>query len=55
MSKGEHLADEQVAHQALYRVVDEPAVGPVRRLRHPALFDGTPAETDDLPSPPLTG
>jgi crotonobetainyl-CoA:carnitine CoA-transferase CaiB-like acyl-CoA transferase len=53
MGKAEHLADEQVAHQAMYRIADEPGVGPVRRVRHPALFDGAPVDTDDLPSPPL--
>ena len=55
MTKAEHLADEQVAHQAVYRVVDEPRVGAVRRVRHPALFGGAPVDTDDLPSPPLAG
>ena len=53
LSKAEHLEDEQVVHNRVYRVVDEPGVGPVRRLRHPALFGGEPVDTDDLPSPPL--
>lgn len=53
LTKAEHLDDEQVVHNAVYRVVDEPGLGPVRRVRHPALFDGRPVETDDLPSPPL--
>ena len=26
---------------------------PVRRVRYPALFDGAPVDTDDLPSPRL--
>jgi crotonobetainyl-CoA:carnitine CoA-transferase CaiB-like acyl-CoA transferase len=47
----EHLDDEQVAHNGLYRSV--PAVGTKRerRARYPALFDGAPISTDDLPVP----
>jgi crotonobetainyl-CoA:carnitine CoA-transferase CaiB-like acyl-CoA transferase len=54
LSKAEHLDDPQVVHNEVYRVVDEPGFGPVRRVRHPALFDGEPVDTDDLPPPPLT-
>ena len=53
MTKAEHLADEQVAHNAIYRIVPDPTLGSVRRPRHPALFDGAPVETDDLPSPAI--
>jgi crotonobetainyl-CoA:carnitine CoA-transferase CaiB-like acyl-CoA transferase len=53
MSKAEHVEDEQVVHNAIYRVVSDPVVGNARRTRHPALFDGQPVETDDLPCPPL--
>jgi crotonobetainyl-CoA:carnitine CoA-transferase CaiB-like acyl-CoA transferase len=49
-----HFEDAQVAHNATYHVIDDPLFGPMRVVRHPALFDGTPAETDDLPVPPLT-
>jgi len=53
MTKAEHIDDEQVVHNAIYRVVPDPTLGTVRRPRHPALFDGRPVETDDLPCPPL--
>ena len=53
MNKAEHLDDEQVVHNAIYRVVPDPTLGTSRRTRHPALFDGQPVDTDDLPSPPL--
>lgn len=53
MTKAEHIDDEQVVHNAIYRVVPDPILGTVRRPRHPALFDGRPVETDDLPCPPL--
>jgi hypothetical protein len=53
MTKAEHLDDEQVVPNAIYRVVSDPMVGLVRRTRHPALFDGAPVETDDLPCPTL--
>jgi crotonobetainyl-CoA:carnitine CoA-transferase CaiB-like acyl-CoA transferase len=33
----EHLADPQVVHNQLYDVVDQPGVGPVRRVRYPAV------------------
>jgi crotonobetainyl-CoA:carnitine CoA-transferase CaiB-like acyl-CoA transferase len=51
MSKAEHIADEQVVHNAVYRIVPDPALGEARRIRHPALFDGAPADTDDLACP----
>ena len=44
----------QVVHNEMYRVVDDPVLGPIRRPRHPALFDGTRVDTDDLPCPPLS-
>ena len=53
MTKADHLEDEQVAHNAIYRIVPDPTLGTARRTRHPALFDGKPVDTDDLPSPPL--
>ena len=54
MTKAEHLDDAQVVHNAIYRIVDDPVLGSTRRIRHPALFDGTPVETDDLPCPTLS-
>jgi crotonobetainyl-CoA:carnitine CoA-transferase CaiB-like acyl-CoA transferase len=48
LSFGAHLADPQVAANGTYREVDDPVLGRVRALRHPALFDGEPTETDDL-------
>jgi crotonobetainyl-CoA:carnitine CoA-transferase CaiB-like acyl-CoA transferase len=53
MSKAEHIGEAQVVHNAIYRVVDDATLGTARRTRHPALFDGAPVETDDLPSPAL--
>ena len=53
MTKAEHIDDAQVVHNAIYRVVDDATLGRARRTRHPALFDGEPVETDDLPSPAL--
>jgi crotonobetainyl-CoA:carnitine CoA-transferase CaiB-like acyl-CoA transferase len=53
MTKAEHLEDEQVAHNAIYRIVADPTMGSVRRPRYPALFDGAPVETDDLPCPAI--
>jgi crotonobetainyl-CoA:carnitine CoA-transferase CaiB-like acyl-CoA transferase len=52
MTKAEHIVDEQVVHNATYRIVDDPYAGRVRRPRHPALFGATPVDTDDLPCPP---
>jgi crotonobetainyl-CoA:carnitine CoA-transferase CaiB-like acyl-CoA transferase len=54
MTKAEHLDDAQVVHNAIYRIVDDPVVGRARRVRHPALFDGAPVDTDDLPCPPFS-
>ena len=51
LSYGDHLADPQVASNGTYRVVDDPVLGRVRTLRYPALFDGAPTDTDDLPIP----
>ncbi len=48
---GAHLADPQVAANGTYREVDDPRLGRVRNLRHPALFDGAPTDTDDLGVP----
>ena len=53
MTKAEHVEDEQVMHNAIYRTVPDPTLGMARRPRHPALFGGKPVETDDLPSPAL--
>lgn len=36
----EHLADEQVAHNAIYAVEDWPGIGPVRLPRYPAVSPG---------------
>jgi crotonobetainyl-CoA:carnitine CoA-transferase CaiB-like acyl-CoA transferase len=54
MTKAEHIADTQVANNAIYRTFADPTSGDVRRTRHPALFDGSPVDTDDLPCPPLS-
>ena len=48
-----HFQDAQVVHNRTYHVVDDPLFGSMRVVRHPALFDGAPVETDDLPIPPL--
>ena len=40
LTKAQHLEDEQVVHNAIYRIVDDAVSGPTRRIRHPALFDG---------------
>jgi len=39
LSADEHFVDPQVVHNELYSVSDSPA-GPVRRVRHPATFNG---------------
>jgi len=49
----EHLVDAQVLHNRIYHEVNDPVFGAIRRLRHPALFDSEPVETDDLPIPAL--
>ena len=51
LSYGDHLADPQVALNETYREVDDPVLGRVRALRYPALFDGAPSESDELPIP----
>jgi crotonobetainyl-CoA:carnitine CoA-transferase CaiB-like acyl-CoA transferase len=38
----DHLGDPQVVHNALYEIVDDHTLGPVRVVRSPALFDGRP-------------
>lgn len=53
MTKADHIDDAQVVHNAIYRTVPDPTLGEVRRTRHPALFDGEPVDTDDLPCPPI--
>lgn len=50
----QHLADAQVLHTSIYHEVDDVVLGRIRRLRHPALFDEVPVDTDDLPSPSLS-
>ena len=50
MSPDEHLADPQVAHNAIYTTAMSPA-GPVRRPRYPVRFDGQAlAPTRDVPA-----
>jgi crotonobetainyl-CoA:carnitine CoA-transferase CaiB-like acyl-CoA transferase len=39
LSADEHFADPQVVHNDVYSTAQSPA-GPVRRVRHPAIFDG---------------
>ena len=53
MTFSEHMADEQIAHNGTYEVIEEAETGRWRRARWPALMDGTPVETDGLPSPSL--
>jgi crotonobetainyl-CoA:carnitine CoA-transferase CaiB-like acyl-CoA transferase len=53
LSYAAHLADPQVVHNRTYHETDDPTLGRARHLRYPALFDGTPTDTDDLPVPPL--
>jgi crotonobetainyl-CoA:carnitine CoA-transferase CaiB-like acyl-CoA transferase len=47
----EHLADEQVAHNRLYRIEEWPGYGRVRVIRHPAVFStwGDVAATGTAP------
>jgi crotonobetainyl-CoA:carnitine CoA-transferase CaiB-like acyl-CoA transferase len=42
LSLDEHLADPQVVHNELYEIVEDRALGEVRVVRSPALFDGQP-------------
>ncbi len=44
----EHLADPQVAHNAMYHELDSP-VGPIRVPRYPAEFDGARTGADSGP------
>lgn len=53
MTIAEHMVDDQIAHNATYEDVDEQDLGVYRRPRHPALMNGAPCETDQLPSPRL--
>lgn len=41
----EHLSDPQVEHNELYVTIEDPDLGPIRRVRYPALLDGK-ADTD---------
>ena len=38
--RDEHLANEQVVHNKLYRIVQDEHFGPVRVVRYPTMFDG---------------
>jgi len=49
----EHMASEQVVHNATYTTIDEPGVGAFLRVRTPALFDDEPVKTAGIASPPL--
>lgn len=49
----EHFDDPQTLHNGTYHEFADPIFGRIRRVRHPALFDGEPAEVDDLPVPML--
>jgi crotonobetainyl-CoA:carnitine CoA-transferase CaiB-like acyl-CoA transferase len=49
----QHFEDVQVEHNRLYRHLDDPHLGPIRRLRFPVLFNESPVTTDDLAVPPL--
>ncbi|MDQ2728621.1 MAG: CoA transferase [Actinomycetota bacterium] len=53
LSVDDHVADHQLAHNATFRVTEDPILGRVRQVRHPARFDGAPAETAELPAPSL--
>lgn len=53
MTVDDHLADHQLAHNGTFEIVEQPGLGRLRRVRHPARFDGAPAQTADLPAPPL--
>ncbi|MFN8026684.1 MAG: CoA transferase [Acidimicrobiia bacterium] len=47
----EHLADEQVAHNGLYRIEEWPGYGRVRVIRYPALFSTWGAVAADGSAP----
>jgi crotonobetainyl-CoA:carnitine CoA-transferase CaiB-like acyl-CoA transferase len=49
----DHLSDPQVVFNQIYRIAEDRLLGPTRRVRHPARFDGSPAATDDLDVPAL--
>jgi crotonobetainyl-CoA:carnitine CoA-transferase CaiB-like acyl-CoA transferase len=51
LSADEHFGDQQVRHNRLYSTADSPA-GPVRRVRYPAIVDGT-VFTAQRPPPDL--
>jgi crotonobetainyl-CoA:carnitine CoA-transferase CaiB-like acyl-CoA transferase len=53
MSVDDHVADPQLAHNRTFEVSEAPGRGRVRKVRHPGLFDGAPAETAGLPAPSL--
>lgn len=53
LSVDDHVADRQLAHNGTFQIREEPGMGRVRRVRHPALFDGAAAETAGLPAPVL--
>jgi crotonobetainyl-CoA:carnitine CoA-transferase CaiB-like acyl-CoA transferase len=49
----EHLADDQVAHNGIYRLEDWPGIGPVRSARYPARFASCPPLHAPGPAPVL--
>jgi crotonobetainyl-CoA:carnitine CoA-transferase CaiB-like acyl-CoA transferase len=51
----EHLADEQVAHNELYRVEEWPGYGRVRVIRYPAVFSTWGAVGAEGPAPGYPG
>jgi crotonobetainyl-CoA:carnitine CoA-transferase CaiB-like acyl-CoA transferase len=53
LTPAEHLADKQVAFNELYYCIQDSTLGEIRRPRHPALFNGRPAESDRLQVPVL--
>jgi crotonobetainyl-CoA:carnitine CoA-transferase CaiB-like acyl-CoA transferase len=53
LSIRQHFEDLQVVHNRLYRHLDDPHLGPIRRLRFPVLFNEAPVTTDELAVPSL--
>ena len=53
LSVDEHLADPQVDHNGVYRVVEWPDAGAVRVARYPARFSSFGPLVADAPAPPL--
>ena len=53
LSVDEHLADRQLAHNGTFEAIDQPGQGRIRKVRHPARFNGAPAQTAGLPAPAL--